>query len=96
MKQFLNDNPHEGPLFLFPAQEGYPSIHLPDEFKNKNMYVKIHSYIIPQWGGNDSTCWTGQAQLTILPARKTYVKRTQSSKGSCHLHLLCRRKTRLV
>lgn len=32
-----------------------------------------------------------------LPARKTYVKRrTQSSKGLCHLHLLCRRKRTLA
>lgn len=32
-------------------------------------------------------------QLTNSPARKTYVKRRkQSSKGLCHLHLLCRRK----
>jgi len=33
------------------------------------------------------------SQLTNSPARKIYVKRRkQSSKGLCHLHLLCRRK----
>lgn len=41
----------------------------------------------------DSACELYHIQLTNSSAHKTYVKRRkQSSKGLCHLHLLCRRK----
>lgn len=41
----------------------------------------------------DRACELHHFQLTNSSAHKTYVKRRkQSSKGFCHLHLLCRRK----